>query len=1171
MNTSAVRDFKVVTYNCKNMDTAHPVFEELSKSVDVVLVQEHWYFDCQLDRLNTACQKYIGCGKAVDTGDPILPVQMPRGYGGVAVLWKDNIDHLINKLPEGGNRIQCVELATDEPLLLISVYMPCKGLRENVDEFQDCIAQLQEILVKYRDTHGIVLGGDFNEDLHSEKDSARLSSFRTLVEEAGLKTQLTKPTYINSDGVDTSTIDHIFYSSGLSKKLSEITRLEEIHSSASDHYPVACTIQWKIAENKKTVTFPLPSKVKWDKVDKEQYEQQVNHHIDRVKTEYSSLGVLDNEINRLTSILKKATDSSAPRPKKKRRKAKLKVWSTEVQNAVKAKKEAFWQWKIGGRPEEKEHHLVISKKLASVNLRKICRFESAKIREGARQEILDARSEDTKMFHKLINRQRGKLKFCVNELHVDGEVYSDVGDGIMRGWFEHFKSLATPSENPDFDEHYRRLVDIEVMEIIDMCCELKQSPTELVTNQQVKDAIKSLNRGKAADVYGLTAEHFLYGGDGLVDTTTDIINGLFKFGRLSDALKVGVLTPVYKKKGSAVEAKNYRGITILPIITKVLEAVLRKKIQLLIDTNQNVLQRGFTKNSSPMNGSLILEEVIREHKDKRLPLYVAFLDAKSAFDVVSHNSLMRKLYHIGVEGVNWSLIHSLHEGAESVVKWEGAVSEKFQVRQGVRQSGLLSTDLYKVYGNGLLDKLTASGDGCHIGNINCVAPTVADDLAVTASSLTALQRIVSSSVDFSLMERYLLQPVKSVIVAILSQCRDQAIKGEDINISMNGVQMPIVKEAMHMGIQRSEDSQESAVKHNIEKARRTVYSLMAAGFHGNNGLDPDTSIHLLQTYVIPVLVCGLEVLLPRRALMEKLDRLHKKFLKMILSLPDTVADPAVYILSGSTPIECIVHKRALTLYGNICRLGEETVEKQLARRVLSVKGYNGSSWFVDIRKLLIKYDLPPAAEMLNDPPTRYRWKRLVRQEVDQYWTDRIKSQAVLYSSLKYLYVHDFWPGKKHPSIQAVTGMRDVPRVCVKAKLITGTYILQVNRVAFNQNEISPTCLLCGEDDETVEHFILQCSALADVRQSLLQQVRDTYHNLFHEQLGPESLLQFILDSGMMFEDVPKKQKQCRIDIEKISRCLCQRLHAERYKRLSLVPKCKKRAKKGGKGDRSTSP
>ena len=106
--------------------------------------------------------------------------------------------------------------------------------------------------------------------------------------------------------------------------------------------------------------------------------------------------------------------------------------------------------------------------------------------------------------------------------------------------------------------------------------------------------------------------------------------------------------------------------------------------------------------------------------------------------------------------------------------------------------------------------------------------------------------------------------------------------------------------------------------------------------------------------------------------MEILNRIHKKFLKMILSLPETVADPAVYVLSGTAPIECVIHKRALTLYVNICRLSEDTVEKQLARRQLSVKGYRGSSWFVEIRKLLLKYGLPPAWELLDDPPTKFR-------------------------------------------------------------------------------------------------------------------------------------------------------------------------------------------------------
>ena len=56
--------------------------------------------------------------------------------------------------------------------------------------------------------------------------------------------------------------------------------------------------------------------------------------------------------------------------------------------------------------------------------------------------------------------------------------------------------------------------------------------------------------------------------------------------------------------------------------------------------------------------------------------------------------------------------------------------------------------------------------------------------------------------------------------------------------------------------------------------------------------------------------------------------------------------------------------------------------------------------------------------------------------------------------LRSLHVDDYYPGKIHPSIQSVTGVRDVPRVCVKAKLITGAYILQENRVAFNQTKIA---------------------------------------------------------------------------------------------------------------------
>ena len=66
------------------MDTSTYAIDQLSKTKDIIMVQEHWYFDCQLGKLDTVCEKMAGTGKAVDTGDPILPVQMPRGNGGEA-------------------------------------------------------------------------------------------------------------------------------------------------------------------------------------------------------------------------------------------------------------------------------------------------------------------------------------------------------------------------------------------------------------------------------------------------------------------------------------------------------------------------------------------------------------------------------------------------------------------------------------------------------------------------------------------------------------------------------------------------------------------------------------------------------------------------------------------------------------------------------------------------------------------------------------------------------------------------------------------------------------------------------------------------------------------------------------------------------------------------------
>ena len=234
--------------------------------------------------------------------------------------------------------------------------------------------------------------------------------------------------------------------------------------------------------------------------------------------------------------------------------------------------------------------------------------------------------------------------------------------------------------------------------------------------------------------------------------------------------------------------------------------------------------------------------------------------------------------------------------------------------------------------SGMVPRLQLTGVGCQIGEILCVVPGCADDAAVLAENKRILQLLVDIVVNkiYSVMDRFLLQPIKSVLLQIFNHLKQCPI--DDTVVKMKDQPMQIVEEAMHMGILRSADTQETAVAYNIQKARCTVYSLMGSGLHGENDLEPETLIHLLQIYVLPVLVYGLEVVTPKATLIEKLERTYKKFIKQIMSLPVTVADPVVYVLSGAVPVEAVIHKKALMLFGSVCRLDEDSVEKWIACR-----------------------------------------------------------------------------------------------------------------------------------------------------------------------------------------------------------------------------------------------
>ena len=169
-------------------------------------------------------------------------------------------------------------------------------------------------------------------------------------------------------------------------------------------------------------------------------------------------------MRKINDVLFEAVNEVKPKTVKRHRKARLKVWTPEIKSAINAKKMAFWEWKQHSRPNQEGNIYMLNKKLATRHLRRLCRVESASVRGAARQQILNARASDTKTFHKLIDKQRGRLSLCVNELHVGYSTYS-TASGVLKGWREHFINLATPDPTTKCDHVYQELVRTEVPEI----------------------------------------------------------------------------------------------------------------------------------------------------------------------------------------------------------------------------------------------------------------------------------------------------------------------------------------------------------------------------------------------------------------------------------------------------------------------------------------------------------------------------------------------------------------------------------------------------------------------------------------------------------------------------------------------------------------------------------